>query len=64
MNGTMAAIIGLDRDIIEEICNKYDKGIVVPANFNAPGQIVISGEIEAVKNMMDNCQRIWCKKGN
>lgn len=53
MNGTMAAIIGLDRESIEDICDHYDEGIVVPANFNAPGQIVISGEINAVKDVME-----------
>ncbi len=53
MNGTMAAIIGLDKSTIEEICGKINEnGIVVPANFNAPGQIVISGDVDAVKNAM------------
>ncbi|MEE8479076.1 MAG: ACP S-malonyltransferase, partial [Candidatus Neomarinimicrobiota bacterium] len=48
INGTMAAIIGLDKDTLENICRQSnEKGIVVPANFNAPGQIVISGEVEA-----------------
>ena len=53
MEGTMAAIIGLDRDIVDEICNNYSKGIVVPANFNAPGQIVVSGETTAVNDIMN-----------
>ena len=54
INGTMAAIIGLDKDKIEEICRQSNKkGIVVPANFNAPGQIVISGEVEAVNYAMN-----------
>jgi [acyl-carrier-protein] S-malonyltransferase len=52
MKGTMAAIIGLDRVIIDEICKNYSKGIIVPANFNAPGQIVVSGETDAVKDVM------------
>jgi len=51
MNGTMAAIIGSDRDSINEICDNFD-GTVVPANYNAPGQIVISGEVDAVQNVM------------
>lgn len=44
---TMAAILGLDDSIIEEICASVDE-IVVPANYNCPGQIVISGSIAGV----------------
>ncbi len=46
--GTMAAILGLADDIVMSLCKEVT-GIVVAANFNAPGQVVISGEIEAVK---------------
>jgi [acyl-carrier-protein] S-malonyltransferase len=45
---TMAAIIGLEDNIVEEVCAAID-GIVVAANYNCPGQLVISGEIEAVE---------------
>lgn len=48
-NGTMAAVLGLDNSIIEEVCSNID-GTVVAANYNCPGQVVISGEINAVKN--------------
>ena len=44
---TMAAILGLDDHIVEEIC-KNTSGIVVAANYNCPGQLVISGEITAI----------------
>jgi len=44
---TMAAIIGLEDDIIENIC-KDTEGVVVPANYNSPGQLVISGEVAAI----------------
>ena len=44
---TMAAIIGLPDDVVEKACAEID-GVVVPANYNCPGQLVISGEIEAV----------------
>ena len=44
---TMAAVIGMDDEAVEQICANTD-GIVVPANYNCPGQLVISGEIEAV----------------
>ena len=43
----MAAILGLDDDVVEEVCQGID-GIVVPANYNSPGQIVISGTVEAI----------------
>lgn len=51
--GTMAAILGLDDDIVSDICRDYAEGAVVAANYNAKGQVVISGEIESVKNTMD-----------
>lgn len=44
---TMAAIIGLEDKVVEDICAQTE-GIVVAANYNCPGQLVISGEIEAV----------------
>jgi [acyl-carrier-protein] S-malonyltransferase len=45
---TMAAIIGLPDEQVEEICATID-GICVPANYNCPGQVVISGEIAAIE---------------
>lgn len=47
-NGTMAAILALDNNIIEQTCKEIE-GIVVAANYNCPGQVVISGELNAVK---------------
>jgi [acyl-carrier-protein] S-malonyltransferase len=44
---TMAAILGLEDQIVEKICNEIE-GVVVPANYNCPGQLVISGSIEAI----------------
>ena len=46
--GTMAAILALESDLIEIICEDVN-GIVVAANYNCPGQVVISGELKAVK---------------
>jgi [acyl-carrier-protein] S-malonyltransferase len=45
---TMAAILGLEDDVVESICSEID-GIVVPANYNCPGQLVISGSVPAVE---------------
>ncbi len=44
---TMAAVLGLDDDVVEKIC-AMTEGVVVAANYNCPGQLVISGEIEAI----------------
>ena len=46
--GTMAAILGLDDKTVEDICASID-GVVVAANYNCPGQLVISGAVEAVE---------------
>jgi [acyl-carrier-protein] S-malonyltransferase len=45
---TMAAVLGLDDTVVEDTCAEID-GVVVAANYNCPGQLVISGEIEAVE---------------
>jgi [acyl-carrier-protein] S-malonyltransferase len=51
--GTMAAVVGLDGKILEQVCSDAnDVGIVQCANFNSPGQIVISGNVDAVKKAM------------
>ena len=52
--GTMAAIINLPDETIEKVCSEID-GVVVPVNYNSPGQVVISGEVEAVK---EACARL------
>ena len=46
-SSTMAAVLGLEDSIVEEICDGIDQ-VVVPANYNCPGQLVISGSIEGV----------------
>ncbi|WP_417362274.1 ACP S-malonyltransferase [Galbibacter sp.] len=45
--GTMAAILGLEDAVVEQACSEVD-GVVVAANYNCPGQLVISGEVEAI----------------
>lgn len=47
--GTMAAVLGLDDEAVREVCRRVGDGVVVPANFNAPGQVVISGTSAAVE---------------
>ena len=45
---TLAAVFGLDDNVVEEICNSIDE-VVVPANYNCPGQLVISGSVKGVE---------------
>jgi len=45
--GTMAAVLGLENNIVEDICEEIE-GIVIAANYNCPGQLVISGEIKPI----------------
>ena len=58
---TMAAIIALPDDKVEEICNGID-GTVVCANFNCPGQIVISGEIDAINAACEAAKAAGAKR--
>ncbi len=51
---TMAAVLNLEDEVIEKICSEID-GVVVPANYNCPGQLVISGAIPAVE---EACKRL------
>ena len=50
---TMAAVLGLDDDVVEKICATTE-GVVVAANYNCPGQLVISGEVEAVNRACES----------
>lgn len=60
-NWSMAAILGLDENTVTKIC-KETEGFVVPANFNCLGQIVISGEKEAVNKAMENMKNAGAKR--
>lgn len=48
MPSTMAAVLGLEDQVVEEVCDVVD-GVVVAANYNCPGQLVISGEVSAIE---------------
>ncbi|WP_299226888.1 ACP S-malonyltransferase [uncultured Psychroserpens sp.] len=50
---TMAAVLGLDDDVVEKVCATTD-GVVVAANYNCPGQLVISGEIDAINKACES----------
>jgi [acyl-carrier-protein] S-malonyltransferase len=57
---TMAAVIGLEDQIVENICESTS-GIVVAANYNCPGQLVISGEIDAINNACESLKEKGAK---
>jgi [acyl-carrier-protein] S-malonyltransferase len=58
---TMAAILGLDDAVVDDICSDID-GIVVPANYNCPGQLVISGEWNAVEKAIGAAKEAGAKR--
>ena len=61
--GTMAAIMGLDTDKVRKACEKGSKaGIVQPANYNAPDQIVISGQKKGVDAASEACKKAGAKR--
>lgn len=61
--GTMAAILGLDNQTVIDCCKEGSaEGIVEPANFNCPGQIVIAGEVKAVEKVVELCKEKGAKR--
>ena len=62
--GTMAAIIGLPDEKVEEVCAEVSKEgkVVVPANFNCPGQFVISGEVDAINEACEKLKAAGAKR--
>jgi [acyl-carrier-protein] S-malonyltransferase len=60
--GLMAAIIGLDRNKVDEICLSVESGYVTPANYNCPGQVVIAGEKKAVEDAMKLAKEAGAKR--
>lgn len=58
---TMAAVLGLEDEQVESLC-KDTPGIVVPANYNCPGQLVISGEVEAINTACEKMKEAGAKR--
>lgn len=58
---TMAAILGLEDEKVEEICNAID-AVVVPANYNCPGQLVISGSVEGINEACEKMTEAGAKR--
>lgn len=61
--GAMAAVIGVDDDIVEKACAAYDgEGVLEPANYNAPGQVVVAGNKAAVDWLVANAKTFGIRK--
>ena len=60
--GLMAAILGLERKKVDEICNSLISGYAAAANYNCPGQIVIAGEKTAVEEAIELCKSAGAKR--
>ena len=62
--GGMAAVIGLDREVVEEVCSELSEGdkVISPANYNSKNQIVVSGHIELVKKAVEEFKKRGAKK--
>ena len=61
--GTMGAIIGLEENVVNDICDSLlSVGVVRAANFNSPGQIVVSGDVEAVRAAMELAKEKGAKR--
>lgn len=58
---TMAAIIGLDDEVVEKVCDSINN-VVVPANYNYPGQLVISGSISGVEEAVEELKTVGAKR--
>lgn len=60
--GTMAAVIGMEDKVVESVCASITDAVVIPANYNCPGQIVISGSIEGVTKATEKLQEAGAKR--
>ena len=59
--GTMAAILGLENSQVEAICKEIE-AVVVPANYNCPGQLVISGSVEGIDEAIEKCNEAGARR--
>lgn len=61
VESTMAAIIGLDDEVVERVCNEIDE-VVIPANYNCPGQLVISGSVPGVEQAVEKLKEAGARR--
>ncbi|MDO6490313.1 MAG: ACP S-malonyltransferase [Cellulophaga sp.] len=60
-SSTMAAVLGLEDNVVEKVCEEID-GVVVAANYNCPGQLVISGEVEAINTACEKLKEAGARR--
>lgn len=61
-NWSMAAVLGLEDSVVEEVCKNVTDGFVVPANYNCPGQVAISGDKVGVQSAMEKLKEAGAKR--
>jgi len=62
VESTMAAIVGVDDEVIENVCAAITEEVVVPANYNCPGQLVISGSVKGIELALARLKELGAKK--
>ena len=62
VESTMAAIVGVEDEVIEQVCASITEEIVVPANYNCPGQLVISGTVKGIELALARLNELGAKK--
>jgi [acyl-carrier-protein] S-malonyltransferase len=60
--GTMAAILGLKAEAVESVCAEVSAGVCVPANFNSPGQVVVSGDLAGIEEVLELAKAAGAKR--
>lgn len=60
--GTMAAVLGLADDVVEQVCSEIDPEVVVAANYNCPGQLVISGSLAGIEQACERMKAAGAKR--
>lgn len=58
----MAAVLGLDNESVEKACKQIKNGFIVPANYNCPGQVAVSGDKEAIKELIERSKEFGAKR--
>ena len=61
-NWAMAAVLGVPDEEVEKLCKSIDKGFAVPANYNCPGHVVVSGDEEGISSIIEKATEFGAKK--
>lgn len=61
-NWAMAAVLGIPDEEVEKLCKSIDKGFAVPANYNCPGQVAVSGDEEGIRSIIEKAPEFGAKR--